>query len=239
MVSQNMFRRFYPDESKDGAVAFYKWVRQITTERTIMLNVGAGPPAIRGPIRVFRGEVARVVGVDIDPAVMGNMELDEAHCISDNCELPFADNTFDVALGDWVMEHVRHPYLLLSEVRRVLRKGGSFFFRTPSKYHYVTLIARCTPHSFHKLVANWARGCPPEQHEPWPTHYRLNSRREVEAEGHKAGFERLELRNWECEPGYLVFHEVPFVFGVAYERIVNRYEVLSPLRHSILARLIK
>jgi SAM-dependent methyltransferase len=239
MVSQEIFRRFYPDESKNGAVAFYSWMRQFTNPQTVMVNVGAGPPAIRDPIRVFRGELARVIGVDIDPEVKNNMELDAAHCISEDGLLPFADETFDIALADWVMEHVKRPSLLLKEVRRVLRKGGSFFFRTPNKYHYVPLIARSTPHWFHKLVANRARGYPPGEHEPWPTYYRLNSRREVEAEARKAGFERVELRTWEYEPAYLRFNVVPFVVGVAYERLVNHYHILSPLRASILARLIK
>lgn len=239
MVSQDIFRRFYPNGTKDGTVAFYGWVRQFTGPQTIMLNVGAGPPADRGPIRVFRGEIARVVGVDIDPAVISNTELDEAHCVSEDGVLPFPDETFDIALGDWVMEHVKIPSLFLSEIRRVLRKGSSFFFRTPNKRHYVTQIARCTPYWFHKWVANWARGYPPEQHEPWPTYYRLNSRREVEAEGRKAGFERIQLQWWEGEPAYLVFNVVPFLFGVAYERLVNQSQVLSPFRHSILARFVK
>jgi hypothetical protein len=88
-------------------------------------------------------------------------------------------------------------------------------------------------------VANWARGYPPEQHEPWPTYYRLNSCSAVEAEGRKAGFKQIELRTWEGEPAYLVFHLIPFLSGVAYERVVNLSQVLSPLRHSILARFIK
>jgi SAM-dependent methyltransferase len=239
MVSQDIFQRFYPDKSKDGALAFYSWVRQFTGRQTIMLNIGAGPPADRGPVRVFRGEIARVVGVDIDPAVISNTELDEAHCISEDGVLPFTDETFDIALGDWVMEHVKVPGLLLSEIRRVLKTGGSFFFRTPNTSHYVTLIARCTPYWFHKRVANWARGYPAEEHDPWPTYYRLNSRRKVEAEGRKAGFRETEVRWWEGEPAYLVFNPIPFLLGVAYERVVNRSQVLSPLRHSILARLVK
>jgi len=35
--------------------------------RPVLLNLGAGPPAERGSIRVLKGEVARVVGADIDP----------------------------------------------------------------------------------------------------------------------------------------------------------------------------
>ncbi len=170
MVSDDTFRHFYPDDSKDGAVGFYTWVRQFTNAQTVMLNYGAGPAAIRAPIRIFRGQIARVVGVDIDPEVTGNPELDEAYCIGENGPLPFGDDTFDLIVCDWVVEHVKEPGRLLREVRRVLKKGGSFFFRTPNKYHYVPLIARSTPHWFHKLVANWARGYSAEEHEPWITY---------------------------------------------------------------------
>lgn len=68
----------------------------------MLLNLGAGPPADRGSIRVFKGEVARVVGADIDPEVMDNPELDEAHVINSDNTLPFEDNTFDAVLSDWV-----------------------------------------------------------------------------------------------------------------------------------------
>jgi SAM-dependent methyltransferase len=244
MVSQRVVQRFYPEYGLKNlglasAAAFYGWIRQFTNPRTVMLNLGAGGPTPRDKIRVFKNEVARVAGADIDPEVIHNPELDDAHLIAPSGELPFANETFDLVLSDWVVEHVADPHQFLSEVRRVLRKGGAFFFRTPNKHHYVGLLASVTPHWFHELVANRARGMTSHDHEPWPTYYRLNSRRTIEGEGISAGFRSVEVRMWEGPPGYLVFNSVPFMVGVGYERIVNRYKALEGLRANIFARMEK
>jgi len=238
VISDSLFRRFYPDQSRDSAVIFYTWVRGFTSPETVLLNLGAGPPADRG-IRNLRGEVAKVVGADPDPEVMHNRDLDEAYVISGDGPLPFEDNSFDLVLSDWVLEHVEAPARFLAEVQRVLKPGGSFFFRTPNKSHYVALIARMTPHWCHELVANWARGYGPGEHDPWPTVYRLNSSRTIEAEAYRAGFRTVELKMLEPQPKYLVFHPIPFVVGVGYERIANRYELFSGVRGNIFGRLVK
>jgi len=239
MISTNTFQRFYPDRTRDGAVAFYGWIRKQVTRQTVLLNLGAGPPAERGSIRVLKGEVARVVGADIDPEVLRNSELDEAHVVGSDHTLPFEDDTFDAVLCDWVLEHVSSPEKFLREVHRVLKKGGVFFFRTPNSWHYVAIVAKLTPEWFHRLFANRARGYSDDAHDPWPTFYRLNSRRIVRAEGRSAGFEKIELRMWEPEPRYLVFHLLPFLIGVGYERIVNRFRLFEGLRAGILGCMVK
>jgi len=244
MVSERVFQRFYPSVplAKRGlasAAAFYGWVRQHTNPQTVMLNLGAGGPAPRDQIRVFKGEVARVAGADIDPEVVSNPELDDAHLITPAGQLPFADETFDLVLSDWVVEHVAEPARFLAEVARVLREGGSFFLRTPNKHHYVGWLASITPHWFHELVANRARAMNTDDHEPWPTYYRLNSRRAIELAAFNADFRTVEVRIWEGPPVYLVFNSLPFVLGVGYERLVNRYRALEELRANIFARMVK
>ena len=239
MLSNSAFYRFYSDQTRDGAVAFSGWVRKETTPQTVLLNLGAGPPADRGSIRVFKGEVARLVGADIDPEVLDNPDLDEVHVInSDNTSL-FEDETFDAVLSDWMLEHVSAPDLFLREVHRVLKKGGVFLFRTPNSWHYVAIIAKLTPAWFHPVIANWAGGYPRGTHEPWPTYYRLNSRTTVYAEGHKAGFDRIELRMWEPEPRHLLFHFLPFLVGVGYHRVVNRYGMFKGVGAGIFGRMVK
>jgi SAM-dependent methyltransferase len=244
MVSARTLERYYPRVGVNalgypGAHTFYGWVREVTTPRTIMLNLGAGGPAPRHKIRVFRGEVARVVGADPDPEVINNSELDEAHVLRDHGRLPFADDCFDLVLSDWVVEHVAEPIWFLKEVRRVLRSGGSFFFRTPNKRHYVGLIASMTPHWFHELVANRARGLSSDEHEPWPTYYRLNTLQDIQSAGCQAGFRSMEVRTWEGPPVYMVFNSAAFLLGVAFERVVNRFEALAFARANLFARMIK
>ena len=46
--------------------------------------------------------------------------------------LPFESNTFDVVYHQDVIEHVKKPYLFLSEQYRVLKEGGYILFGTPN-----------------------------------------------------------------------------------------------------------
>ncbi len=121
----------------------------------------------------------------------------------------------------------------------MLQPGGSFFFRTPNLFHYVALISRMTPHRFHLLVANPARGLPVDAHEPWLVFYRINSARRVARESRRAGFASCELIAREAEPSYLLFHAVPFLMGVVYERAVNRCSWLACFRANLFGRLVK
>lgn len=228
-------RRFYSEPHHDGTRRFYDWLRADLRSDMAVLNLGAGP-ATRSAVRTLRGEVRSLVGADIDPAVLDNAELDAAALIVDG-RLPFPDASFDCAYADYVLEHVEGPEQLFSELRRVLKPGGSFFFRTPNAWHYAGIGARVTPHWFHERFANRLRDAPADQHAPWPTFYRANDRRSLRRLARHAGFGTVELRMVECEPSYLRFSALPFAFGVAYERAVNASERLAGLRANIFGRL--
>jgi ubiquinone/menaquinone biosynthesis C-methylase UbiE len=238
MISRSFFEIFYPDHSKDGTLAFYAWLRQYINADVIMLNLGAGP-AVDNPLRSLRGEVQKVYGADIDPIILKNHQLDQAHVIQENGILPFEDNFFNIVLSDFVLEHVKNPKLFLDEVYRVLKPGGMFFFRTPNKYHYVSLIARFTPHWFHVLVANRVRYSHYDAHEPYLTYHRLNSKKDITQLANQLDFATIELRFFEANPSYFMFHEIPFLMGVGYERLVNHFALLEQLRVNIFGKLTK
>jgi SAM-dependent methyltransferase len=239
MISTNTFNRFYSDQTRDGAVAFNGWVRRETTPQTVLLNLGAGPPADRGSMRIFHGKVARVVGAEIDPEVLGASDLDEVRAISSDHTVPFEDNTFDAVLCDWVLEHLSAPDEFLAEVYRVLKKGGVFLFRAPNSWLYEAIIANLTPDWLHHPGVHPAPEYSPGAHEPSPASHRLNSREPVYAECCKAGFGRIELRTWDPEPRHLTFHFLPLLAGVSHERIVNRYRMFEGLRAGIFGRMVK
>ncbi|SRR6266487_1849512 len=47
-------------------------------------------------------------------------------------KLPFKDNSFDMVIASEIMEHLIHPDKLLTEIDRVLKKGGRAFITFPN-----------------------------------------------------------------------------------------------------------
>lgn len=77
-------------------------------------------------------------------------------------DLPFEDNTFDLAIAMSVMEHVDDPMRVFREVHRVLKPGGGFWFFTGSRlYPFQVEIARFPlfpwyPTRLQRRIMRWA-----------------------------------------------------------------------------------
>lgn len=229
--------RYYSAASgwSDGNVVFHGLIESNIAHDSEILEIGAGPTNVTSD---FLATLGRLQGVDIDPDVRSNTALTAAHVV-DSETYPFNDDTFDACVSNYVIEHVADPRGHLAEIRRVLRPGGVYIFRTPNFWHYVSLISHLTPHSFHRLVANRLRNLPDESHDPYPTHYRLNTASAVERAAGEAGLtvERLDLI--EKEPMYGLGSRLLFFPFMAYERIVNSSDIFSNLRANILGVLRK
>jgi len=61
-------------------------------------------------------------------AVSSGIEIDYEHGFAEN--LPYSDNTFDIVICVDVLEHVADRHLAISEIYRVLKPSGLFFFDT-------------------------------------------------------------------------------------------------------------
>jgi hypothetical protein len=125
---------------------------------------------------------------------------------------------------------VDNPYLDEAKV------GGRFMLKTPNRHHYVPLIARATPLSFHRRVAR-TRGRAAE--DTFPTVYRANSRTQITAIAAECGFVVESLELTEGRPEYLRMSAVTYLAGLAYERLVNGIALLEPLRVLLTATLTK
>ena len=82
MISPSLKQKFYPNNTYNGTFLFYDWIHNIITNDFVVLNLGAGPGTGEAE-QSLRGEVAEVVGADIDPAVLENNEVDRAVIIKD------------------------------------------------------------------------------------------------------------------------------------------------------------
>jgi SAM-dependent methyltransferase len=90
-----------------------------------MLDLGCGYKPYK---ELFAPYVTEHVGVDIPVTIHGLEALDVGGTA---LALPVSDVSFDTVLATEVMEHVPDPRLMLDEVRRVLRPGGTLILSVP------------------------------------------------------------------------------------------------------------
>lgn len=234
---ERALRRFYDRDRGfvDGTTEFHGLCAGIVAPNSRILEIGAGPSNRTSDFLATLGEVT---GLDVDADVRGNRALRSVE-VFDGGRFPFGDASFDACVSNYVLEHVPKPEIHLAEVRRVLVRGGVYAFRAPNRYHYVSLVARLTPHWFHERVANRLRGLPADAHDPYPTVYGMNSRGAIRTAACAAQFEIVELRMIEKEPSYGMASRLLFYPFMAYERLVNSSAAWEPLRANILGVLRK
>jgi SAM-dependent methyltransferase len=168
----------------DGTVAFYTRVRSLLEPDMTVLDFGAGrgagpaedPVPFRRDLQTLRGRVARVIGADIDRAVLDNPSLDEAVVLDGpRAPLPLDDRSIDLVVSDHCFEHVEDPAFTAAELTRVLRPGGWLCARTPNRWGYIGVGARAVPKDKHRHVLGRLQ---PHRHERdvFPAFYLLNTR---------------------------------------------------------------
>jgi SAM-dependent methyltransferase len=227
-------RTFYPEFAANwDDTLFRERIERVLTPAAHVLDVGAGAGIVAQ--MNFRGRVARICGVDLDPRVASNRYLDEGKVASAD-HIPYPDGVFDVVFSDNVLEHLAHPEQVFREVARVLKPGGTFLVKTPNRHHYVATLARLTPLAFHRFV-NRLRGRAGE--DTFPTLYRANTPRRLRELGGGAGLEVGWIELVEGRPEYLRVSAPTYLLGLLYERAANSLRALAPFRVLLVAELKK
>jgi SAM-dependent methyltransferase len=230
---QDYLIRYYSKKNwKDGMSEYQDMIRSGVPASCEVLELGCGPD---NPTSRFLAETFRAVdGLDIDEGgCKRNPNLRKTY-VYDGVTWPVPDERYGAIVSDYVLEHVEHPVALVREIKRVLKPGGVFVFRTPCLWYYVCLAARLTPHSVHMRLANWLRNLPEEAEDPYPTYYRMNTRRKLRKLFAREGFIRKDFRSIEREPSYGLSLKPLFLLFMLYERVVNSAEEFAWARSNIL-----
>jgi len=225
----NYIERFYPEAKFggftdiDGTLAFFSRVGSLIDSSTVVLDVGCGrgafsedPVALRKNLRILQGKAARVIGIDVDPGAQDNPFLDEFHLIEGD-GWPVADDSIDLIVCDFVLEHIENPERFFSEIRRVLRDGGFLCIRTPNRWSYVAIMATLIPNKYHSKVVSVAQEGRKGE-DVFPTVFKCNSVGKLKRMMKKSGFDCV-VYGYESEPSYLSFSKIAYFFGVLHQRL--------------------
>ena len=226
-------KHIYPDYENHWDIRLFREkIIECLTTKSIVLDLGAGA-SVTG--MNLRGKAGRICGIDLDKRIEQNSFLDEAKIASAE-SIPYADNTFDIAICLHVLEHLKEPAIVFREVNRVLKPGGIFLIRTPNKFHYVPFMGRITPDCFHKTYNKIRGRC---EEDTFPTFYRANSRSSIKRLAKKTNFAVEKIELIEGRPEYLRIAWPTYMLGLLYEKIVNSSELFSNLRSVLIARMRK
>jgi SAM-dependent methyltransferase len=102
-----------------------------------VLDAGCGTGSFLFPLakRLPKGEI---IGIDLVPEMItyikeklspnSNIQVQQADIIN----LPFADETFDIVMANFVLFHIEDIFAAIAECKRVLKSGGLAVFATNS-----------------------------------------------------------------------------------------------------------
>ena len=102
-------------------------------------------------MELLHNQVALAVGLDIDWQSLIAHRVQELRRVCALAEqLPFPDESFDLIVCSWVLEHLAQPERVFAEVARVLRgpdpvhqlSGGHFVILAPNAWHPLVWVNR-------------------------------------------------------------------------------------------------
>jgi len=94
-----------------------------------LLDCGCGKMPYKKYI-LQNSQVTKYVGLDIEGALNYDSTI-KPDFTWNGVKMPFDNDSFDCAIGTEMLEHCPYPEIVLSEIYRVLKPGGIFFFTVP------------------------------------------------------------------------------------------------------------
>jgi SAM-dependent methyltransferase len=187
-----VLERLHPETRAGGfcynneRLVFYVRLHALLKPKSHVLDFGAGrgkwiereAGSFVGGFTFLKGQCERLVGFDVDDAVLQNPAVDEPAFASVGAPLPFPDASFDVIVSWATFEHISDADFYARELDRVLKPGGWICAWTPNKWGFVGIAARFIPNSFHVFLLRIFDPRRKEQ-DAFPTRYKLNTRKAI------------------------------------------------------------
>ncbi|MDN5743995.1 MAG: class I SAM-dependent methyltransferase [Nocardioidaceae bacterium] len=175
---------FGEHSGSDSSMVFSAVIHALLPQTEVVVDVGCGRGGTvqhldgTDPLD-FRGQGRHVIGIDVDPVGTEHPALNEFRLI-ENERWPLEDNSVDLAVSDWTLEHVTAPEVFVRELARTLRPGGVIVARTVNRNSVTAWGARMVPNRHHARVVG--RMQPGRREEDvFPTAYRMNNRKALAA----------------------------------------------------------
>jgi ubiquinone/menaquinone biosynthesis C-methylase UbiE len=147
-----------------------------------ILDVGCGSGRYSWALKKLGAK--KVIGIDVDSIVLENKSTDNNIVYKDT--IPLEDNSVDLIIMDWVLEHINDTTKFYSEINRILKINAIICARTPNFYSYWVMCSKIIPRKMHELVIKKVQDNRKEI-DVFPAFYKLNTLKDI-----KKKFEKYE-----------------------------------------------
>ena len=106
----------------------YRYLHVYSTNALKVVDVGACSIAGQPTYRDLMAEKWNYIGVDV-------VEGPNVDMVMSPYKLPFPDRSINVVISGQTLEHVERPWMLVTEMARVLDPGGHIFLVCPAYQH--------------------------------------------------------------------------------------------------------
>lgn len=159
----------------------------------MVLDLGCGrgahqdnPSEFRRALRVVRGKVDTVIGLDVDPGAADNPFIDKFHLLESG-RWPIDDASVDLCLCDNVLEQLADSDAFFAECQRVIKPGGYLCVRTTNLISYVGIAALLVANKWHAPVLRRVQANRKEA-DVFPVAYNCNTFSKIRRPLDKFGF---------------------------------------------------
>jgi SAM-dependent methyltransferase len=187
-------------------------IRQVSPPQGRLLDIGCGRG---GALEQLADLPLLALGLDPDAASLHEHRLPGlARSVADANTIPLPDQSCEIVICAWVLEHLLNPQAVFQEVGRVLKPNGVFIFMTPHRHSPIAWLNwGLQPLQRHLVPLLYGRA----EADTFPVVYQANSRPQLERLA-KGGGLQLQQLHIIHDPTYLAFNEPLFRLNVLLTR---------------------
>ena len=227
-----LIKKFYGNiPSRDELLE--KEILSNINSQSVVLDAGCGFDA--AVLSKYSYLVKLPIGIDLieDFSVHDN----KIKLITANLEnLPFKDNSIDLCFSRSVCEHLKNPYKVFRELKRVLKPGGKIIMVTPNKWHYSSIISSVLPTSFKSYFLKKVFG--EHAYDNFPTFYKANTKYAIKNIVNKTGLKIEKIIFIRHYPYPFMFSIPLFRLAILYDQFITKLR-LDNLQDTLLFILVK
>lgn len=218
-MTQDDYREKYASINKgwtDSVTLYKSTFSKLINSETVIMEAGCGFS------NLYKDEYKKakhVIGVDISEEYLALNDVIQEKIVSDLSNCPqVKNNSVDLIVSAWVLEHLESPEEVFAEFSRILKPGGKLVFLTPNNLNYIVFLNKLIPHWFRLRVARKLGG--ELTVEPMPTFYRANSVVRLSELARSNGLTLKEV-HLNGDPTYVAINKLFFYAGILVELVLQ------------------